>query len=90
MLRKLGKSNQVAIPKNILDSLGLSKDDYLEVYVEDDKIIMKPIVPVPKDQAYFYTKEWQIEERQADKDIAEDRVTKTKNMEELFRMMDEE
>jgi AbrB family looped-hinge helix DNA binding protein len=88
MLRKLGKSNQVAIPKEIVANLGLRKDDYLDVYIENDKIVIEPKVLVPKNQAYFFTKEWQIDEREAEKDIREGRITKTKNLDELFQVMD--
>ena len=88
MLRKLGKSNQVAIPKEIVANLGLRKDDYLDIYIENNKIVIEPKVLVPKDQAYFFTKEWQIDEQEAEKDIREDRITKTKNLDELFQVMD--
>jgi AbrB family looped-hinge helix DNA binding protein len=88
MLRKLGKSNQVAIPKKIVTVLGLKKDDYLDIYVEDNKIVLEPKILVPKDQAYFFTRKWQIDERDAEKDISEGRITKTKNLDELFREMD--
>jgi len=88
MLRKLGKSNQVAIPKDIVETLRLTPDDYLDVYVEDNRIILEPKVVIPKDQAYIFTEEWQREEQQAEKDIQEKRVTKTTNLDELFEKMD--
>jgi looped-hinge helix DNA binding domain, AbrB family len=79
MLRKLGKSNQVAIPKKIIAVLGLKKDDYLDIYIDNKKIILEPKVLVPKDQAYFFTSEWQVGEQDAEEDIRKDRITKTKN-----------
>jgi AbrB family looped-hinge helix DNA binding protein len=88
MLRKLGKSNQVAIPKQIVSNFGLKQDDYLEIYVENNKIILEPKVLVPKDQAYFFTEEWQADERKAEKDIREGNITKTKNLKGLFKKMD--
>ena len=88
MLRKLGKSNQVAIPKEIVISLGLKQDDYLDIYTEDNRIILEPKILIPKDQAYFYTKEWQVDEREAEKDIKERRITKSKDLDKLFQEMD--
>ena len=41
-------------------------------------------VAIPKDQQYFYTPEWKEEEREASGDIEEARITKTKNLNELF------
>ena len=88
MLRKLGKSNQVAIPKEIVTSLGLKQDDYLDIYKEDNKIILEPKILIPKDQAYFYTKEWQADERRSEEDIRKGKVTRTKDLDELFQEMD--
>ena len=88
MLRKLGKSNQVAIPKEIITVLGLKQDDYIDISVHNNRIILEPKVLVPKDQAYFFTKEWQADELEAEKDIRKGRVTKTKNLDNLFKEMD--
>lgn len=88
MLRKLGKSNQIAIPKEIVVTLGLKQDDLLDVYVQDNRIVIEPKIIVPKDQAYFYTPEWQRDERAADEDIRKGRITKTRNVKQLLREMD--
>ncbi|RPH53018.1 MAG: AbrB/MazE/SpoVT family DNA-binding domain-containing protein [Desulfobacteraceae bacterium] len=88
MLRKLGKSNQVAIPKEIITVLGLKMDDYLDISIDNNRIILEPKVLVPKEQAYFFTKEWQADEEDAEKDIKKGRVTKTKSLDDLFTEMD--
>ena len=43
---------------------------------------------IPKDQAYFYTHQWQKEEKEADEDIKQGRVTKTKNLKDLFKELE--
>jgi len=83
MLRKLVKNNQVAIPNDIVKTLRLTPGDYLDVYVEDNRIILEPKVVIPRERAYFFTEEWQREEQQSEKDIQEKRVTKTTNLDEL-------
>jgi len=88
MLRKLGQSFQVAIPRQIAKRLGLKINDYLDIRVVGTKVILEPQVLVPKDQAYFYTPEWQREERHATEDIRKGRVTKTKHLKALFKEMD--
>ena len=88
MLRKLGQNYQVAIPKEIVESLNLHINDYLEVHIEDKKVVLEPQVMIPKDQAYFYTPEWQEEEQKAGEDIKKGKVTKTKNIKELFKELD--
>ena len=89
MLRKLGQNFQIALPKEIMRLLHLHVDDYLDIRVESNKIILEPQIIIPKDQAYFYTPDWQKEEAEAAKDIKEGRVTKTKNLKDLLDKMGE-
>ncbi|MBI3601847.1 MAG: AbrB/MazE/SpoVT family DNA-binding domain-containing protein [Candidatus Omnitrophica bacterium] len=88
MLRKLGANYQIAIPKEVVKNLHLHKNDYLDVQIVHNGIYLKPHVSIPKDQAYFFTPEWQKGEKEAEEDIKAGRVTKTKNLEELFDILD--
>ena len=88
MLRKLGQNYQLALPKEIVTTLGLRINDYLDVRIEKHKIIVEPQLIIPKDQAYFYTSEWQKEEAEASQDIQKGRVTKTTNLKQLFGELD--
>ncbi|MGH7815479.1 MAG: AbrB/MazE/SpoVT family DNA-binding domain-containing protein [Candidatus Binataceae bacterium] len=45
---KLGASRQVVIPKRIHDRLGLRAGDYLEVELNDDKVVLTPKTLVEK------------------------------------------
>ena len=87
MLRKLGQNYQFALPKEIAKTLHIQVNDYLEIHIEDNKVVIEPQVLVPKSQAYFYTPEWQKDEKRADRDIREGRVTKTKNVKELIKKL---
>ena len=88
MLRKLGQNYQIALPKEIIETLHLRVNDYLDIKIENNKVIIEPQVVIPKDQAYFYTSEWQKEEMKADEDIKTGRVSKTKHIKELFKKLD--
>ena len=88
MLRKIGQNYQIALPRDIVRSLKLRINDYIEIRVQNHKVVLEPQVMVPKDQAYFYTPEWQKDEKAAQKDLEEGRVTKTKNTKELFKELD--
>ena len=70
----VGRKNQVTLPKEVLDRSHLEPGDPLEVVYENDQIILRPQVHVPRDQVYFWTPEWQAGEREAEKDIREGRV----------------
>ncbi len=65
----LGAKHQVTLPKEIIKQAHLSPGDPFEVIYEKDAIILRPQVHIPRDQAYFWTKEWQAGEREADEDI---------------------
>ena len=63
---RIGPKHQVTIPKEIFDRLRLAIGDYLEVEATEQAIIMTPKKLISKDQEWFYTKEWQEKEREAD------------------------
>jgi AbrB family looped-hinge helix DNA binding protein len=88
MLRKLGKNYQIAIPREIIRELGLKEEDHMDIYISESKVVLEPKILIPKDQAYFYTGQWQADEKEAEEDIKQGRVTKTKNLDELFKKLD--
>jgi AbrB family looped-hinge helix DNA binding protein len=88
MIRKLGQNYQIALPKEVVNALHLHMNDYVDITIEENRIIVEPQLVIPKDQAYFYTSEWQKEEVEAHEDIRKRRVTKTKNLKELFKELD--
>ena len=56
----------------LLDSPGAQ----VEVTEREDGVIeLRPQVPIPASQAWFWTDAWQVRERQADEDLAAGRVT---------------
>ena len=45
---KVGVSRQVVIPKKLYSELGLSPGDYLEVELEEDKLVLTPMTLIDK------------------------------------------
>jgi len=45
---KIGVSRQVVIPKKVYEKLGLVSGDYLEVELEDDRLVLTPKMLVEK------------------------------------------
>jgi AbrB family looped-hinge helix DNA binding protein len=83
----VGAKHQLTIPKEILKAARLSPGDPLEIIYEDDTIILRPQIHIPRDQAWFWTKEWQKGELEAEADIQAGRVTKTRSLDQLFRKL---
>ena len=50
MIIELRKKSQIAIPKEIISSLGLVEGDHLEVSIKDGQIVLEPVA--------IYTKEY--------------------------------
>jgi AbrB family looped-hinge helix DNA binding protein len=69
---RISSKRQIAIPKHVMTALNLNPGDELDIRIEDETARLLPIktIKVPRDQAWFWTKEWQEKERQADEDIA--------------------
>ena len=72
---KIGPKHQVTIPKEDFDSLHLEVGDFLDTQVKDNAIVLIPKKLVTKDQEWFWTKEWQAREREADDAIAKGEVS---------------
>jgi AbrB family looped-hinge helix DNA binding protein len=75
---------QITIPKRIRQAFNLEEGDVLLIEQTDDGILMKPRKLLDPTQAWFWTKEWQEKERQAEEDIKAGRVSGPfKGVEEL-------
>ena len=55
---------------------------------EDGSVELRPVLPVPADQRWFWSERWQRMEREADADIAAGRVTVVDGVDALFEHLD--
>jgi antitoxin MazE len=67
---KIGPKHQITIPKEVFNSLNLEVGEFLDTRVEDNVIVLIPKKLVAKEQEWFWTKEWQEKEKEADEAIA--------------------
>jgi AbrB family looped-hinge helix DNA binding protein len=68
-LVKIKENFQITIPNGLRKNFHIAVGDYMEIENKEGQIILKPVKMVHPEQAYFYTKEWQRGEADADKDI---------------------
>jgi antitoxin MazE len=73
---KIGPKHQITIPKEVFSSLNLRVGEFLDTRIEDNTIILIPKKLVARDQEWFWTKEWQEMEKEADEAIAKGDVTR--------------
>jgi AbrB family looped-hinge helix DNA binding protein len=88
MITALREKSQITLPKEVVDELKIKKGDNLEIIVQDGKIIITPVLVIDKDQAWFWTKEWQDGEREADEDIKMGRVSEPMDLENFLEHLE--
>ena len=87
MLTQIRQNYQITLPSALRKRLGLKVGDLMEIVVKEAALILKPKRVVDLDQAWFWSKEWQAGEREADADINAGRVKKAKSAQELIRSL---
>lgn len=87
MIAQVRQNYQITLPAGLRKRLGLRIGDILEIAVKGTKLIVTPKRAVDIDQAWFWTKEWQEAEREADADIKGGRVKKAQSVEGLIRSL---
>lgn len=85
MLVELKQKSQVTIPSEFVKKLKLKPGDKLEIQEKDGRLIITPVVVIPRDQMWFYAKEWQADEQKVEQQIQEGRIKTARNKEELFK-----
>ncbi len=85
MLVELKQKSQVTIPSELVKKMNLRPGDKLEVVEQDGRLIITPVVVIPRDQMWYYSKEWQKGEARVDEDIKKGRVRTAASKAELFK-----
>lgn len=71
---KVRSKHSVTIPEEVRRQVDLKIGDRVEVAADEGRIIIRPVIEIPREQAWYWTKAWQVKERQADEDIAAGRI----------------
>ncbi len=67
---RISPKHQITIPKEVFEKLHLEVGDILEVDMTEEGLLLVPKKLISKDQTWFWTKEWQKKEKEADEAIA--------------------
>jgi hypothetical protein len=70
------------IPSRIVKALRLKNGDHMLMRLVGCKL---ELVPIPRDQLWFWSREWQKKEREVDEDIAHGRFKECASVEELMQ-----
>lgn len=65
----------IAIPTSLRKRYGLDQPGaQVEIIERNGELVLRPHLPVPVQQAWFWNNEWQAKERLAESDVDEGRV----------------
>ncbi len=67
---RLRAKGQVTIPTGIREAARLEEGDPIEFEITADGILMRPQKTIDATQTWFWTREWQAGEREADEELA--------------------
>jgi antitoxin MazE len=76
MLLNVKKRYTLTIPKIIREKLHVKEGEYIEAEIKGHSLVLTPVKVIKKDQEYFWTKEWQEGEQEADEDIKTGRLSR--------------
>ena len=89
IVTKLRDRSQVTLPVEIVKKLDLKTGDNLKITLEDDKIVIKPVLIIDRAQTWFWSKAWQAREKEAEADIKAGRIHKTDGFKDLIEKLEE-
>lgn len=79
---KVREKYQVTIPEDVRARIPLTVGERVEVVAEGDKIVIRPILEIPRDQAWFWSKEWQEQIARSAEDLEKGKVKVFKSVKE--------
>lgn len=85
-ITRISPKHQITIPKEAFAKLHLEVGDFLKVETTEEGLFLVPQKLISKDQSWFWTKEWQEKERDAEEAIARGELSRPfKSANELLR-----
>lgn len=80
----LRPKGQLTLPQEVRQALHVDEGDDIEFVVTDGGVLMRGLKTIPADQAWFWTDEWQVGEREASQQAAAGEGTVYENAESFL------
>ncbi len=87
LVTRLRERAQITLPSDIVKRLNLKTGDNLEIELNGDKIIIKPVLIIDRAQSWFWTKEWQEKEKEVEKDVKAGRIYRARDYTDLVKKL---
>ena len=79
---KIREKYQVTIPEEVRGKVPLRVGERVEVVARGDEIVIRPVMEVPRSQAWFWSPQWQHEIARSLKDLKKGKVRVFKSVKE--------
>ncbi|MCJ7746372.1 MAG: AbrB/MazE/SpoVT family DNA-binding domain-containing protein [Desulfobacterales bacterium] len=79
---KVREKYQVTIPEEVRGKIPLKVGERVEVIARESEIVIRPIIEIPRDQAWFWSKQWQEQITQSIKDFKKGKIKVFKSVKE--------
>jgi AbrB family looped-hinge helix DNA binding protein len=79
---KVREKYQVTIPEEVRGKIPLKVGERVEVTARGSEIVIRPIVEIPREQAWFWSKQWQDQVSQSLKDLKKGKIKVFKSVKE--------
>jgi len=83
MLLSIKRRYTLTIPKSIREKIQVKEGEYVKAEIKGQSLVLTPVRVIKRDQEYFWTKEWQEGEREADEDIKAGRLSRAYKKNEI-------
>ncbi len=87
-LARVQRHFQITIPAVIRRKLNLSVGDVVDFEVRDEGLLIKPQTTIDRDQAWFWAKRWQDEEKKVEGDFKKGKTVVSKNVDDFVNDLD--
>jgi antitoxin MazE len=79
---KVREKYQVTIPEEVRGKIPLKVGERVEVIARESEIVIRPIIEIPRDQVWFWSKPWQEQITQSIKDVKKGKIKVFKSVKE--------
>lgn len=81
---RVARRSQITLPASLREALHIEEGDYIQFLIEGTTARLTVKKLIDKSQAYFWTREWQEGEREADEDIKAGRLKTFDSIDDLI------
>jgi bifunctional DNA-binding transcriptional regulator/antitoxin component of YhaV-PrlF toxin-antitoxin module len=88
MIVDIKQKSQVTIPMTLLKKLKLKIGDKLDIKEKDGRLIITPVMVIPREQEWYWSKEWQEKERKADEELKSGKINSANDTDDLIEKLE--